>query len=55
MEPATISIASAGKALGLGRTKINELLSDGTLKSVKVGARRLIRVDSIHALVDRAA
>lgn len=55
METVTCSINDARRATGLGRTKINELISNGTLKSVKVGARRLITTASIRALVDQAA
>ena len=41
----TLSIAS------IGRTKLYELLNDGTLKSVKVGRKRLILRDSLDALL----
>jgi hypothetical protein len=38
---------------GLGRTKIYELLGEGTLASIKVGKRRLIVLDSYRALIRR--
>jgi len=55
MEPVTVTVDGAKKALGIGSTKLYELINDGTLKSLKVGRRRLIKTDSIHALVDQAA
>lgn len=55
METVTCSIADARRATGLGRTKIDELLKNGTLKSVKVGTRRLVTIASIRALADQAA
>lgn len=48
-----ISIADAQQIMGLGRTTIYGLLSDGSLKSVKIGRRNLIIKDSIDALVSK--
>jgi excisionase family DNA binding protein len=53
MEPITVTIADACKVLGIGRTKIYELLQDRELHSVTIGRRRLIKTDSIRALVER--
>lgn len=55
MEPLTITVASARSALGIGTTKIYELINEGQLKTVKLGRRTLVRTDSIHALVERLA
>jgi excisionase family DNA binding protein len=55
METLTISVNSAKAALGLGHTKIYELINDGTLQSVRVGRRRLIKAESVRALVGQAA
>ncbi len=46
-----VSVQQAQKALGLGRTKINELMNDGTLSKTKIGRAVRIDVASIHALV----
>ncbi|MBC2776731.1 helix-turn-helix domain-containing protein [Parasphingopyxis marina] len=54
MEPVTISINGAAKALGLGRTSIYELINAGRLESVKLGRRRLVKTESIRRLIDRA-
>ncbi len=55
MEPITVTVEGAKKALGLGHTKIYELISKGQLQTVKIGRRTLIKTDSIRALVDQAA
>lgn len=51
MDAVCTSIADAGRALGIGRTKVYELINSGALKTIKIGRRRLIRVSSIEALV----
>jgi hypothetical protein len=38
---------------GLGRTKVYELLGDGTLASITIGKRRLIVLDSYRSLIKR--
>lgn len=55
MEPITVTVAGAKKAIGIGHTKLYELINDGTLQTVKIGRRTLIRTDSIRALVGQAA
>ena len=55
MEPLTVTVNGAKQALGLGHTKVYELINAGTLKTVKVGRRTLVKTDSIRALVDQAA
>ena len=55
MEPLTVTVDGAKKALSLGHTKIYELIAEGRLKTVKIGRRTLVKTDSIRALVDQAA
>ena len=55
MDPIAISIEDARKALGIGRTKLYELVGQGRLKTLRVGRRRLVVVASIHALIDDAS
>ena len=43
--------ASGTEITSLGLTKLNELISDGTLRSVKIGKRRLVFLDSIEELL----
>ena len=55
MDPITVTVDGAKKALGLGNTKIYELIGSGKLQTVKIGRRTLVKTDSIRALVDQAA
>lgn len=55
MEPLTVTVANARKALGIGTTKIYELIGEGQLRTVKIGRRTLVRTDSIYALVGKPA
>ncbi|WP_342448547.1 helix-turn-helix domain-containing protein [Sphingomonas kaistensis] len=50
VERLLVSIPDAGTMLGLGRSKIYELLTEGRLESVTIGRRRLIRLDSVRLL-----
>ena len=54
MEVLLCSIPEAGKALGVGRSKTYELISEGRLETVNIGRRRLVRVRSVKALADNA-
>jgi len=51
MEPLSISINDAAKALGVGRTSIYAMIADGRLEAFKLGRRTLVRVESLHKLV----
>jgi excisionase family DNA binding protein len=55
MTSLTMTIESAKSALGIGHTTIYKLINEGSLKTVKIGRRTLIKTDSIRALVDQAA
>jgi excisionase family DNA binding protein len=55
VESVTISVADAAKALGISRSKTYELIADETLKTIRIGSRRLVRTDSIRALAQQAA
>lgn len=43
----------AAEMLGISRARLYELLEDGTVQSVKLGRRRLIRHEALVALLDR--
>ena len=49
------SISEAAKLLSIGRTKIYEMLARDEISSVQIGTRRLIKVESLRALIDRAS
>jgi excisionase family DNA binding protein len=55
MEAVTVTVADACKAIGVGRTVLYELLSEGKLDSITLGRRRLITTESIRRLVSTAA
>lgn len=48
-----VSPTEAARMLGLGRTKLYELIAANQLISIKIGARRLIRVSAIEEFLDR--
>jgi excisionase family DNA binding protein len=50
MEPICISVIDTMRALGIGRTKVYELINAGQLETVKIGRRTLVKIASIHAL-----
>lgn len=52
--PRLCSVLDAAKLLGIGRTKIYDMLAKGELMSMQIGTRRLVKVDSIKALIERA-
>ncbi len=55
MEKVTASVAETCEALGIGKTRCFELIKSGELETIKLGQRRLVKVSSIHRLVERAA
>ena len=55
MEPINLSIIDAAHALGVGRSKLYELIGDGHLETVKLGTRRLVRVASLRKFSDNLA
>lgn len=55
MEPVLCSIADAARTLGIGKTKTYELIERGTLETITIDARRLVRVESIKRLADGPA
>lgn len=47
------SVSEAAKMLGVGRTKIYDMLAKGQILSMRIGSRRLVKMDSIKALIER--
>jgi excisionase family DNA binding protein len=52
-QPILVSIEDTQKILSLGRSSIYELLAEGSLRSVKLGKRKLVLQSSIEELVER--
>lgn len=53
--PIAYRMDDAARVSGLSRSKLYEMIGDGTLTAVKVGGRRLIRASDLAALFERAA
>jgi excisionase family DNA binding protein len=51
--PVLLTPTEAARALGIGRSKLYELLQSGVLESVHIGACRRIPTEAVIALVDR--
>lgn len=47
------SPAEAAHALGISRARLYQLLDDGTIPSIHLGRRRLIRHEALVELLDR--
>ena len=54
MQSITVSVTEASQALSLGRTSIYNLINKGSLETIKVGRRRLIKTASIQRLLEDA-
>lgn len=50
MEPILCSQAEAGQMLAIGKTKLGELIDQGDLETIRIGARRLVRISSVRRL-----
>lgn len=51
-ERLTCTVAEACSAIGLSRAKVYKLISGGVVESVRVGRRRLVKVESLKRLTD---
>jgi excisionase family DNA binding protein len=52
MQPVSYSIKEAARSIGIGRTKLYELIHKGELVAIKIGRRTLVTTASIEALVN---
>lgn len=50
MESLLCSIPAAANALGLGRSKMYQLIDEGKVETLTIGRRRLVRIESVRAL-----
>jgi excisionase family DNA binding protein len=46
-----LSIERAAELLSIGRSKTYDLIKEGKLLTVTIGRRRLVRADSVQAIV----
>jgi excisionase family DNA binding protein len=54
-ERRALSIEEAAEACGLSRATLYRLIADGRLVTLKIGARRLVPVTALDALLTRSA
>jgi len=55
LQPRLVSIPKAAELLGIGRTKLYEILDEKLLETVTIGTRRLVTLRSIDRLIEQAA
>jgi excisionase family DNA binding protein len=48
--PLLVSVKEARRLIGVGNTRIYALINDGSIETVRVGKRRLIRYSSLQRL-----
>lgn len=49
----TVRVPEALTMIGLGRSKLYELIGDGDIEIIKVGKATLIVVESLHSFVEK--
>jgi excisionase family DNA binding protein len=54
MQPITCSVDDAAKAIGIGRVTLYKYIRSGKVESVRVGGRRLVKIESVKRLVEAA-
>lgn len=53
VEPICVRVNDAARMIGVGRTKLYELISSGELETVKIGKATRVTTASLHKLVER--
>ena len=53
VEPICVRVNDAARMIGVGRTKLYELISTGELETVKIGKATRVTTASLHKLVER--
>ncbi len=53
-EPIAVRVSEAIRLIGIGRSKLYELIASGDVEVVKIGRCTLIPTASLHALIERA-
>lgn len=53
VEPICVRVNDAARMIGVGRTKLYELISTGELETIKIGKATRITTASLRKLVER--
>ena len=48
IQPEALGVADAATMIGIGRVKLYQIINSGELPTVKIGDRRLIRVEALR-------
>ena len=51
-EPLAVRVPEACRMIGIGRSKLYELIADGTIEVVKIGSITVIPVAQLRALLE---
>ena len=51
--PILLDVKEAAHRLGIGTTKLREMIADGELPAAKIGRRRVVRARDVEAFVAR--
>ena len=51
-EPLLVTVQEARKLIGIGTTKLYELINEGRLEVVKIGRRTMVRFESLKRLAE---
>jgi excisionase family DNA binding protein len=52
VEPIAVRIPEACRMIGIGRSKLYELISSGDIETIKIGVSRLVLVASLTKFID---
>lgn len=52
LRPLAVRVSDATRLTGIGKTKLFELIADGTLETTSIGRRRLILYRSLEQLIE---
>ncbi len=52
LTPIAVRIPTAVRMTGIGRTRIYELIRDNEIETVKLGASRLVLIDSLKSFME---
>lgn len=52
MQPISVSVNHAAQLIGVGRTKLYELINAGDVAVIKIGRRTLVKTASLRALTE---
>jgi excisionase family DNA binding protein len=50
-----VSVAEAAHILGIGRTNLYSRINAKEIDAIRIGGRRLVKLASINAFIDRAS